>query len=179
MEFFKNRAVAIGITALAVLGCLIYGWTQREAVLPDGSGETLAVQASGAMPFAQIFSAGLIAGQFIRLIVLLLIAFWILSAIDRVRYRSWQERYRGRAEAPAFIPLVFWHRPGGSWFRRMDASFGRRANPESRNTAPPRQNQTPMGPQRITNYRTAGSGHGRRAFRSGESEDRGSFRGRR
>lgn len=179
MAFFKNRAVAIGITALVVAGCLIYGWTQREAVLPDGSGETLAVQASGVAPFFQIFSAGLITGQIIRLIVLLLIAFWFFSAIDRARYRSWQGKYRGKAGAPAFTPLVFWHHPGGSWFRRMDASFGPRANRMPRNSTSDSQGQSPMGPRRITNYRTVGSGHSGPASHNRGFEKRGGNGGRR
>lgn len=43
----------------------------------------------------------------------------MLSWIDRQRYRSWYGRY-GHMSAPPvlFVPWVFWHRPGGSWWNR-------------------------------------------------------------
>ena len=33
--FFQNRVVAIVLTAAVVLGCLVYGWTQRPATVPS------------------------------------------------------------------------------------------------------------------------------------------------
>ena len=55
---------------------------------------------------------------------LLLILYAIFAAIDRARYRSWFRRNRGVYGAPAFIPLIFWHTPGGSWYRRMNSKTG-------------------------------------------------------
>lgn len=60
------------------------------------------------------------------IIFLLVLVFIILTWIDRVRYRSWYSRY-GVMGRPAvrFVPLIFWHRPGGMWFRGMNASMHR------------------------------------------------------
>lgn len=50
-------------------------------------------------------------------IIFLLLVYWIFSAIDKARYRSWSRRGIGTG----FVPIIFWHRPGGAWFRRMSA----------------------------------------------------------
>lgn len=61
-----------------------------------------------------------------NIIVLLIILFVVLSWIDRARYRSWYGRYGTMARPPVtFVPLIFWHRPGGPWFRNMNARMGR------------------------------------------------------
>ena len=44
-----------------------------------------------------------------------ILVFWVLGIVDRLRYRSWQSG----ARTAAFAPLLFWHRPGSSWYRRM------------------------------------------------------------
>lgn len=53
----------------------------------------------------------------VSIIILILVIYYIVSAIDRARYRSW----RSRGVGTAFVPIIFWHRPGGAWFRRMSA----------------------------------------------------------
>ncbi len=58
-------------------------------------------------------------------VVLLVILYWIVSAIDRARYRRWYARYGTLLAPPVFVPILFWHRPGGTWFRRMDAAVRR------------------------------------------------------
>lgn len=63
------------------------------------------------------------------IILLLVVVFIVLSWIDRARYRSWYGRY-GSMSRPtvSFVPLIFWHRPGGAWFRSMNASMDRGFN---------------------------------------------------
>lgn len=67
-----------------------------------------------------------------RLIFLLVLLFIVLSAVDKARYRSWYGRGSAYRTAHVFVPLVFWHRPGSSWFRKMNAGMhgpGPRPNP--------------------------------------------------
>lgn len=57
-------------------------------------------------------------GLIVQLIVLLAILVFVCSLIDSMRYRSWYQGY-GRMSAPPVVyrPILFWHRPGGHWFR--------------------------------------------------------------
>lgn len=66
------------------------------------------------------YSTGVDLGSIIPMLVIL---FVVLSAIDRSRYRSWYNRGAAYRAANAFVPFIFWHRPGGSWFRRMNAGM--------------------------------------------------------
>ena len=65
------------------------------------------------------------------LIVFLIIAFIVLNAIDKARYRSWYARGPVYRTGHVFMPMLFWRRPGGAWFRRMDAGMraGQRPGP--------------------------------------------------
>ena len=63
----------------------------------------------------------------IGIIPLLVILFIVLSAVDKSRYRSWYRRGSAYRVSHAFVPLLFWRRPGGSWFRGMENSM--RGNP--------------------------------------------------
>ena len=67
------------------------------------------------------YGAGISIGSIIFLLVLVFI---VMSWIDRARYRRWHRRY-GMMGSPAvrFVPLIFWHRPGGVWFRGMNATM--------------------------------------------------------
>lgn len=67
-------------------------------------------------------------GMFIGLIFLLLIIYFVLSAIERSRYDVWYRTY-GHMPHPTvlFVPIFPWHRPGSAWFLRM----GRRPPPPS------------------------------------------------
>ena len=69
------------------------------------------------------------------IIIPLLILILLVSAVDRARYRTWYGRYHGAKSAPVFIPIFFWHRPGGTWYRNMNATmrspFGRGRGPGS------------------------------------------------
>lgn len=59
------------------------------------------------------------------IIFLLIVIFVIVSAIDKARYRSWYGRGAAYRARRAFVPIIFWHRPGGAWFRKMDAGMHR------------------------------------------------------
>ena len=59
----------------------------------------------------------------VLIIIPLLILILLVSAVDRARYRTWYGRYHGVKGAPVFIPIFFWHRPGGTWFRNMNAAM--------------------------------------------------------
>ena len=53
------------------------------------------------------------------LVVLLVMLFIILEIVDTLRYSSYRQRYYGVAHPPyMFRPLLFWHGPGYSWYRR-------------------------------------------------------------
>ena len=52
-------------------------------------------------------------GSIISVIVFIIVIFAILNAIDRARYRTWV----GRGMRTRFVPLIFWHTPGGAWTR--------------------------------------------------------------
>ncbi|MCI9159364.1 MAG: TPM domain-containing protein [Lawsonibacter sp.] len=56
----------------------------------------------------------------IVLMIFLLIALLLLaSAIDQSRYTVYRRRYFGVASPPVvFRPILFWHGPGTSWYRR-------------------------------------------------------------
>ena len=58
----------------------------------------------------------------------LVVLFVILDQMDRVRYRRWYQRYGTLVDPPVrFVPIFFWHRPGGAWFHRrwgMPGGFG-------------------------------------------------------
>ena len=61
--------------------------------------------------------------NFVGIIIVLVVLFLIISAIDRSRYRRWAAGGRSGLSGAAFIPLLFWHRPGGSWFRSMEQRY--------------------------------------------------------
>ena len=94
--------------------------------------------------------------------VLVLVLAWVvvLSALDRVRYNAYRQQYYGVAAPPVmFRPILFWHGPGSSWYRR-------RWNPPP---PPPPSGPGPGG-------RSGGSGGGFSGF-SGPGGSSGSSRG--
>ncbi|MGN1001977.1 MAG: TPM domain-containing protein [Oscillospiraceae bacterium] len=76
------------------------------------------------------YSSGIDFGD---LVFILIVLFIVLSAVDKARYRSWYSRGGGRT----FVPIIFWHRPGGAWFRRMDAGMRGAPPPPGRRPTPP------------------------------------------
>jgi len=64
------------------------------------------------------------ASSVMSLIFVLILIFILLNAIDRTRYRRWYLRYGVMPVPPVrFMPLVFWRRPGGMWYRRMNTMY--------------------------------------------------------
>lgn len=51
--------------------------------------------------------------------ILAIIVILLLSAIDRSRYNTYRSRYYGVVNPPmVFRPILFWHGPQSSWYRR-------------------------------------------------------------
>ena len=64
------------------------------------------------------------ASSLVMLVLFLVIILLIFNAIDKARYRTWYGRYGMMATPPVrFVPLVFWRRPGGAWYRRMNRMY--------------------------------------------------------
>lgn len=58
-------------------------------------------------------------GTLVTLIFLIVVLLIVLSAIDKSRYNRYRTRYYGVANPPhVFRPILFWHAPGGRWYRR-------------------------------------------------------------
>ena len=58
-------------------------------------------------------------GALFSVIFLAVIVLIILSAIDMSRYNAYRTRYYGVVNPPVvFRPILFWHGPGTSWYRR-------------------------------------------------------------
>lgn len=73
----------------------------------------------------------------VGLVFFVVIVIVVLSAIDKSRYRRWYRRYGMMATPPVrFVPFIFWHRPGGSWYRRMNMHYTPRPG-GSRSGMPP------------------------------------------
>lgn len=53
------------------------------------------------------------------IVVLVAVIILVFTVIDGIRYSGWQSRY-GRMASPVVVyrPILWWHRPGTSWFRR-------------------------------------------------------------
>ena len=56
----------------------------------------------------------------VPVVVLLIILLCLFTMIDQMRYNTWYRRY-GTIPVPQVIyrPILWWHRPGGAWFRRQ------------------------------------------------------------
>jgi len=68
---------------------------------------------------APAYDGGFSMGWIVWLIVLLVIVFLVLSAIESSRFNAYRTRYYGVMTPPVvYRPIFFWHRPGSSWYRR-------------------------------------------------------------
>lgn len=120
------------------------------------------------------YSSGIDIGDVIFFLVVLFI---ILSAIDKARYRSWYGRGAAYRASRAFVPIIFWHRPGGAWFRKMDAGMHAAPPPPPPGT---RQAPPPGGSRGFTGTRPPTGGSSRSSFGSsggfgGSRSSSGSF----
>lgn len=88
------------------------------------------------------YAAGdLIRGGLVFLIVMAILAvILVCSIIDTARYSRWNTRY-GTMTAPPVVyrPILWWHRPGSSWYRRH------RWTPPPPHTHRPSVNRPPVG----------------------------------
>ena len=76
----------------------------------------------------------------------ILIVIIILSAADKARYHRWYRRYGMLASPPVrFVPFIFWHRPGGSWYRRMNLHYTPRPGASRPGSAPRPGSSRPTG----------------------------------
>lgn len=57
-------------------------------------------------------------GVIVLLVVLLLVVLVVCVVADYSRYDAYRARYYGVAHAPVFRPILFWHGPSYSWYRR-------------------------------------------------------------
>ena len=81
------------------------------------------------------------AGTVVSVIIMLLILFVIINAIDKSRYNTYRRRYYGVPNPPyVFRPLLFWHGPSYGWYRR------RWRQPPPPPPPPPRRPSNPRGP---------------------------------
>lgn len=103
-------------------------------------------------------------GGIIMLLVLVLV---IANIVDSLRYTSYRQRYYGVPNPPfVFRPILFWHGPGSSWYRR----HWRRPPPP-----PPPGGRGPRGPSGGGFGGFSGSSRG--GGFGGGSRGGGSFRG--
>ena len=100
----------------------------------------------------------------------------IFSVLDRMRYNTWYWRYGGMSVPPVvFRPILWWHRPGGLWWRR------RRPPRPPRGPAPPRPpagggSFAPRPPRGGASFGAGGFGRGG-GFGSGRAGGGGFSRG--
>lgn len=56
---------------------------------------------------------------FVGLVFIIVIVLIVLNAIDQSRYNTYRTKYYGVVNPPVvFRPILFWHGPGSSWYRR-------------------------------------------------------------
>ena len=55
----------------------------------------------------------------VMLVIIVIAIILVVSAIDRMRYNTYRQRYYGVVNPPViFRPIFFWHAPGSLWYRR-------------------------------------------------------------
>lgn len=122
---FKNGSYDAAVTQLfqAMDGLYSRKLEKMSGAMPSGEGYYYSPYYN-----ASEYSYG--AGESIGdIILLLVVVFVVLSWLDRARYRSWYSRYGTMGRPPvSFVPLIFWHRPGGVWFRNMNSTMNRPPN---------------------------------------------------
>ena len=100
----------------------------------------------------------------ISLLFVVIVLLLIFNAIDKSRYRTWYGRY-GRMANPTtqFVPLMFWHGVGSSWYRRMSRRYATtsayRPGTHTPGTGMPPPGTRPGGYRpgtSYTNYKTGG-----------------------
>lgn len=109
-------------------------WYESNATTTGGGMVTGGTQYDPEASSGQEMGFGL-GSLVLNLVLVLLVLYVILAAVERSRYQTWYGRYGHMAVPPVlFVPIFPWHRPGSPWFIRM----GRR---------PPRPPRGPGGPR--------------------------------
>lgn len=109
-------------------------------------------------------------GSIIFLVVILLVVLFLaLSAVERSRYNAYRARYYGVLNPPVvFQPIFFWHRPGSAWYRRHWAP------PPPPRPRPPRPPQPPRSGGGFSSGPRGGGFGGTRSGGGFSSSSRGS-----
>lgn len=120
-------------------------------------------------------------GSILGIILLIAVIILIFNIIDGIRFSGWNARY-GRVPAPPVVyrPVLWWHRPGSSWYRRrrnppIVPGPGPRP-PVGGGTRPPVGGGFGTGP-RHTPPRSGGSVHRSGSFGSNRGGSFGNTRG--
>ena len=75
------------------------------------------------VPTQSYDNSGSVYGVVASLIILLILFIVVASIIDRARYRTYRTRYYGVPNPPiVYRPILFWHGPRSSWYRRRWAA---------------------------------------------------------
>ena len=122
IESFLSSGGSIYSVGGAASGVVPAGDSSGETPTSSEEGASSAV-GSGKAPSAETAGKHRGLGVFLvilRIVLVLIVLFAIFEVIDRNRYRRWYNEY-GYMDVPPqpFAPIFFWHRPGGSWYRRM------------------------------------------------------------
>lgn len=130
---FKNGSYDMAVTQMFQSMDLLYGEKLEKisGAMPSTDGYYYSPYYNAS---EYSYSAGASLGD---IIMLLVAVFVVLSWLDRARYRSWYSRYGTMGRPPvSFVPLIFWHRPGGVWFRSMNSTMNRPFNDGGRGHGP-------------------------------------------
>ena len=127
-------------------------------------------------------------GAVLGIILLIAVIILIFSIIDDIRFSGWNARY-GRAPVPPVVyrPILWWHGPGSSWYRRRRTPtvvvtsprppMGGGRPPVGGNHRPPMGGTRPMTPPRGGSVHRSGSFGGSRGGNFGGSSRGGGFGG--
>ena len=126
----ENRLVRpLNDTSISFGVATVEFYRVMDAVLAEriGSGGLAGERVSGST-FATVF----------MVVILLVVIFAVLSAIERSRYNAYRAKYYGVVNPPVmFQPIFFWHGPRSAWYRRNWAP------PPPPRPRPPRPPQPP------------------------------------
>ena len=127
---------------------------------------------SGDSAFVSIFGI-------LLLVAVIIVAF---TVIDGIRYSSWNARY-GRVLTPPVVyrPILWWHRPGTSWYKQRRSLGGKKPGGKSGGMRPPMGGVRPPKTGSGSSKRPGGtfSSGGSRGGSFGGGSRGGSFGGRR
>lgn len=104
-------------------------------------------------------------GVMVLIVVLLLVVLLVCVVADYSRYDAYRARYYGVAQAPVFRPILFWHGPSYSWYRRRWQS-------PPKPPTPPKPPRTGGG---FSSFSGSGGGFSRGGGFSGGSRSSGGF----